>query len=284
MRDLARSPLLMGILNVTPDSFSDGGAFADVDRAVTHAMDMIDQGADIIDIGGESTRPGAARVSAAEQLQRVLPVLEMLKARLPAQYPISIDTTSAEVAAGAIRQGATMINDVSAATEDAAMLSLAADAGLPLVMMHMQGEPGTMQDHPQYTDVVAEVKAYLLARAEAAMAAGVKAENIIIDPGIGFGKTKQHNLHLIANLQEFVDTPYAVLLGASRKRFMGSICDVGDSRELLGATCATTALATSAGVAILRVHDIKHNRQARDVALALKDCSGETLLARRPPG
>lgn len=271
MLDLSGTPLLMGILNVTPDSFSDGGEFFAADIAISHALDMIAQGADIIDIGGESTRPGAKRMDAAGQLERILPVLQALKQKLPEGYPISIDTTLAEVAETAIQHGANIINDVSAGTEDNNMLVLAAETRLPYIIMHMQGEPGTMQDSPHYDDVVAEIKDYLLTRAEAAIAAGVKKESIIIDPGIGFGKTRQNNLDLIAYLKEFVDTPYGVLLGASRKRFMGSICDIRDYSELLGATCATTALATYAGVSIIRVHDIKENRQALDVAWAIKN-------------
>ena len=262
-------PLLMGILNVTPDSFSDGGLHHGRDAAIAYALQMVEQGADIIDIGGESTRPGATRVTAEEQLQRVLPVIKALQQQLPAHIPISIDTTSTRVAGAALEQGATMVNDVAAGRDDPDMFRLVAEAGIPYIIMHMQGTPSTMQDNPHYDDVVAEIRTFLLARVEAAMQAGVKQENLVIDPGIGFGKSKRDNLDLIVNLESFTATGYKVLLGASRKRFMGSICDITSYRELVGATCATTTIGVFAGVNILRVHDITANRQALDVAWAL---------------
>ena len=263
-------PLLMGILNVTPDSFSDGGLHHAADVAIAHALGMVEQGADIIDVGGESTRPGAERVTEAEQLQRVLPVIRELQGQLPAHIPISIDTTSTRVAGAALEQGATIVNDVSAGRDDPGMFKLAAEAGIPYIIMHMQGSPRTMQDNPHYEDVVEEIKTFLLARAEAAMDAGIRQENLVIDPGIGFGKSKRDNLDIIVNLDSFTATGYKVLLGASRKRFMGSICDITSYRELVGATCATTTLGVLAGVHLLRVHDIKENRQALDVAWALR--------------
>lgn len=263
-------PLLMGILNLTPDSFSDGGRYGTVDAVVAQCLAMVEEGVDIIDIGGESTRPGAQRIGAEEQHRRVLPVIEMLVARLPPTIPISIDTTLSAVAAAALDAGAAIINDISAGREDAGILKLAARRGVPMMLMHMQGEPGTMQDNPCYGDVVAEVESFLIERAQAAMTAGMAKENIILDPGIGFGKAREHNLALMANLTRFVALGYPVLLGASRKRFMGSICPVSDPAQLVPATCATTALGVMAGVAIFRVHDVAENRQAADVAFAIK--------------
>lgn len=263
-------PLLMGILNVTPDSFSDGGENFDQDVAVQHALQMVDEGVDILDIGAESTRPGAARISADEQKQRIIPVLSRLQDVLPKHVAISIDTTLAEVASTALEKGASIINDVTAGRDDEGMFALAAEKNVPLILMHMQGTPTTMQVEPHYDDVVEEIREFLLQRAALAEASGVKKENIIIDPGIGFGKSKQHNLELMANLHRFVETDYTVLLGTSRKRFMGKICDVEQFNELVGATCATTALGVMAGVKIFRVHDVKANRQALDVTLAIQ--------------
>ena len=269
MAETGTKPLLMGIVNVTPDSFSDGGEFFSIDVAVKHAVKMAEQGADILDVGGESTRPGAGRVTAADQIDRVIPVIEGIRELLP-DIPISIDTTLAEVASAAIAAGAGMLNDVTAGLDDEAMLPLAASSGLPVILMHMQGEPATMQDNPHYDEVVGEILEHLLARAQAAEEQGVTRGNIIIDPGIGFGKTRQNNLDLIANLDRFVQSPYRVMLGASRKRFMGSICKIDKYSELVGATCATTTLGTMAGVHIMRVHDIRENRQALDVAWAIR--------------
>lgn len=261
-------PRLMGIVNVTPDSFSDGGEFYGHRVAIEHALHMVEEGADIIDIGGESTRPGSKSVSADEQKRRVLGVIEELRKELPDQIEISIDTTLSEVARDALTAGATILNDVSAGS-DTGMFELAAEHKVPIIIMHMQGSPATMQDKPSYRDVVSEVKAYLLERAAQAQSVGVDAKQIIIDPGIGFGKNRQHNLELMANLNALVETGYQVLLGASRKRFMGAICDVKDFHELVGATCATTTLAVVAGVDIMRVHDVKPNRQALDVTWAV---------------
>lgn len=261
----------MGVLNVTPDSFSDGGLHHDLDAAVARAREMVDLGADIVDIGGESTRPGANRVSIEEQLKRVIPVLRQLQQELPAEIAISIDTTSTLVAGAALEQGATIVNDISAGRDDPGMFSLVAEAGTPYIIMHMQGTPRTMQDNPRYNEVVAEIKAFLVERALAAQAAGVLRKNLVIDPGIGFGKSKRDNLDIILNLDSFIATGYKVMLGASRKRFMGSICDITSYSELIGATCATTAIGVFAGVHILRVHDIKENRQALDVAWALME-------------
>ncbi|MCP5201988.1 MAG: dihydropteroate synthase [Gammaproteobacteria bacterium] len=262
-------PLVMGVLNVTPDSFSDGGRYAAIDAARVHAERMVAEGADIIDIGGESTRPGAAPVDAAVQLARVLPIIAALRARLPATVALSIDTRNADVAAAALDAGARIVNDVAAASAPG-MLEGVAARGAGLVLMHMQGEPRTMQQAPRYEDVVAEVLEFLLARAAAAEAAGIARTAIAIDPGIGFGKTREHNLRLLAALPRFCASGYAVLLGTSRKRFMGAICAETEPTELVGATCATTALGVAAGVRIVRVHDVKPNRQAADVAWACR--------------
>lgn len=266
-----RRPLLMGIVNVTPDSFSDGGRHFDPGQAAAHAIAMVEEGAEIIDIGGESTRPGAGRVSPEEQARRTSPVIRRLRQQLPDSIPISIDTTSAAVAAAALEQGASIINDISAGRDDRDMFGLAARGGVAIVLMHMQGVPATMQDEPRYDNAVEEIREFLLKRVEAALAAGIAEHRIIIDPGIGFGKTKQHNLELMANLCRFTSTGYPVLLGASRKRFMGSICQVEQFDELVGATCAATTLGVVAGVKIFRVHDIRANRQAVQVACAVKN-------------
>ncbi len=270
-------PLIMGILNRTPDSFSDGGLYQEEQSAVAHALRMVEEGADIIDIGGESTRPGSQPVAAEEQIRRVVPMIKRLCDALAVPVPISIDTTSAEVARAALEAGASILNDISAGRDDPEMLKLAAEKDAPIILMHRQGTSETMQLNPAYTDVVSEVRAFLLERATAAQAAGIKRERIIIDPGIGFGKTKEHNLALMANLKRFVATGYPVLLGASRKRFMGSICAQAEPKELLGATCATTALGVRAGVRIFRVHDVRLNCQAAEVAWAIHKFEAQGL-------
>ena len=270
MTDKLTKPQLMGILNVTPDSFSDGGHYHCVELALAHAQQMLAQGADIIDVGGESTRPYADAITPAEQIARVVPVITAL--RQHSAVPISIDTTSAQVAQAALQAGATMINDVSGALADTAMLKLAATAGVEIVLMHSQGTPKTMQVNPYYDDVVAEVRCALQQHLAAALSAGIALEKIIIDVGIGFGKRKQDNLCLLAHLQTFVDLGVRVLLGTSRKRFMGTLCQVSKPHELVTATAVTTALGVMAGVQLFRVHDIEANRQAIDVAWAIK-CS-----------
>jgi dihydropteroate synthase len=264
----------MGILNLTPDSFSDGGRYDSPAQAVERGIEMVRQGADIVDVGGESTRPGASRVAAAEQNARVLEVIEALHRQLPPGVLISIDTTLSEVARPALARGATMINDVSAGGDDPGLLRLAAEARVSIVLMHMRGTPETMQQNPVYRNVVDEVEQYLLARAGRALAAGVPAESIILDPGIGFGKTREHNLRLLNALPRLAALGYPLLLGVSRKRFMGSLCQVSDPKELVPATCACTALGVMAGVAMFRVHDVAQNRQAADLAWALKQLAG----------
>jgi dihydropteroate synthase len=259
-------PIIMGILNVTPDSFSDGGKFQDAERAVSHAMQMIEEGADIIDIGGESTRPGSKRIDANEQKKRVLHIIAAIKNNIPSNVSISIDTTLAEVAAAALDAGADIVNDISAGRDDPLMLSLIADRHCQYIMMHMQGTPGNMQDNPQYENCVDEIYKFLLERTNTATAAGIEQNTIIIDPGIGFGRTSDHNLELMAGLDRFVDSGYPVLLGTSRKRFMGTLCEITSSEQLVGATCATTVLGVIAGIKIFRVHDVRENRQAADMA------------------
>jgi len=261
-------PLIMGILNVTPDSFSDGGKFTGVAAALQQARQMLADGVDIIDIGGESTRPGSDPVSATEQQQRVIPVIKAI--RQHSDVLISIDTTSSEVAKAALDAGANIINDVSAGRDDAAILTLAAHSNTPIILMHSKGTPKTMQDNPYYEDVVQEVIDSLQASINAALAAGVNKANIAIDPGIGFGKRKQDNLDLLAHLDTLVALGFPVLLGTSRKRFMGAICAVSEPSELVTATAVTTALGVMAGVQLFRVHDVKENRQAADVAWAIK--------------
>lgn len=263
-------PLIMGILNVTPDSFSDGGDYPAAHDAISRALQMVREGADIIDVGGESTRPGAKRIDALEQKRRVLDVIGGLRRQLPETIPISIDTTLSEVAEAAIHAGAQMINDVSAGRDDANILTVAAKMHTPICLMHMQGTPATMQDNPLYDNVTTEVLQFLQERAEAAQQAGVQKGNIILDPGIGFGKRTVHNLQLIADLEKFVATGYPILLGASRKRFMGEIGNAESAEERMPATCATSALGVMSGVAIFRVHDVWQNRQAVDVAAAIK--------------
>lgn len=262
-------PLIMGILNATPDSFSDGGKFTHVETALAHAQKMIADGASIIDVGGESTRPGSDAVSADEQIARVVPIIKAIRS----QYDvlISIDTTLSEVAQAALNAGANIINDVSAGHDDGKMFTLAAQKNVPIILMHAQGTPKTMQENPYYENVVEEVLVALTQRANEAMNAGVKKENIVLDIGIGFGKRKQDNLALLAHLTDFVNLGFPVLLGTSRKRFMGTICDVSEPAELVTATAVTTALGVIAGVQLFRVHDVKENRQALDVAFAIKN-------------
>lgn len=261
-------PLIMGILNITPDSFSDGGLHASTEGSVLHALNMMEEGADIIDIGGESTRPGSLAVPPDEQIRRIGSVIERLSDRAPLGC-ISVDTMSAQVAEHALHRGVTLINDVSAGEGDPAMFSAVAHHGGSIVLMHMQGTPQTMQDAPIYSNVVDEVTNYLLSRVEVAVHAGIPEDQIILDPGIGFGKTREHNLELLRNLNVVAELGFPVLLGCSRKRFMGAICNEDRPQELLGATVATTALGVAKGARLFRVHDVKANRQAADVAWVL---------------
>ncbi|MDI1282612.1 dihydropteroate synthase [Brevundimonas sp.] len=260
-------PQVMGIVNVTPDSFSDGGRLATVGATVAHALRLVDQGADILDIGGESTRPGAEPVNAAEEIARTVPVIEQLRAHWAG--PISIDTMKPDVARAAMAVGATIWNDVSAlGGPDSA--AVAADLGCDLVLMHMRGEPRTMQADPRYDDVAAEVTHWLLARADAAMAAGVARERIRLDPGIGFGKTAAHNLALTAGLDRLVATGFPVLYGASRKRMIQVIdASATVTGDRLGGSLALALEAARRGAAVIRVHDVRETVQALMVQAAV---------------
>jgi dihydropteroate synthase len=265
----ADSPLgfqVMGILNVTPDSFSDGGRFTDVPRAVGHGMAMEREGAGIIDVGGESTRPGAEPVSEAEELARVVPVIEGLRAAGLAAT-ISIDTSKAAVAAAALDAGAGMVNDVSALRADLGMAELVAARGVPCVLMHMRGEPRTMQRDPRYGDVVGEVHAFLRERMEAAVDAGIAEQRIWLDPGIGFGKTVEHNLTLLRDLEALAELGRPVVIGTSRKSFLGRLTG-RDFTGLAAATVATSVLAYERGARVFRVHDVAPTRDALVVAAA----------------
>jgi dihydropteroate synthase len=259
-------PWIMGILNVTPDSFSDGGQFLSPEPAIDHARRMIDDGADIIDVGGESTRPGALPVEPDEQIRRIVPVIAEI--RRSWNGPISIDTTNADVARSALDAGGSWINDISALGDDRRMAGLIAQQGCPIVLMHMQGTPRNMQEKPTYTDVVGEVRAFLRERAKFAGSFGIAAENIIIDPGIGFGKTLEHNLSLLSRLTEIVALGYPVLVGASRKSFIGKISGPGLGDRLAGSLMAAVE-SVRAGARIVRVHDVAPTRQALAVAAAI---------------
>ncbi len=268
-RPAAPRPQVMGIVNVTPDSFSDGGKFVAAADGVEHARRLIAQGADILDIGGESTRPGAAPVSEFDEILRVVPIIEAI--RKASDIPISVDTMKPGVARAAIKAGATIWNDVAALRFSPAAPEVAAELGCEVVLMHMLGEPGTMQDDPRYGDVVAEVEAFLLARAFTAMAAGVAKEKIWLDPGIGFGKTVEHNLALLKALPRFVALGYPILLGASRKRFIAGIDpSAGEATDRLGGSLAVHLHGADAGVAAVRVHDVREMVQALDVQAAIK--------------
>jgi dihydropteroate synthase len=251
--DFSAGCLVMGILNVTPDSFSDGGEFFDPHVAVEHGLQMVADGAAIIDVGGESTRPGSAPVSAKEQVKRVVPVVEALSKQNDA--PISIDTHSFEVAEAALDAGAAIINDITALSDER-MGHLAGERKVPVVLMHMRGTPATMQSEPRYDDVVGEVLDFLLEKAGRAERSGVPREMIFVDPGIGFGKTLEHNLLLLNNIDKFVATGYRVLVGTSRKRFIGTITGREDPAERMYGTAATVALCAAAGVSVVRVHDV----------------------------
>jgi dihydropteroate synthase len=271
-RPWSPGPVVVGILNVTPDSFSDGGDFLDPEAAAVHAATILDEGASIIDVGGESTRPGSDPVSQEEEVRRVVPVIERILASRP-EAVISVDTYRSKTAAAALGAGARIVNDVTALRGDPRMASVVADARCPVILMHMQGEPKTMQMEPHYEDVVGEVKAFLGSKAEHAIAAGVSQENIIVDPGIGFGKNLNHNLALLRNLEVIVDLGFPVLVGASRKTFIGKITGAEDAGERVFGTVATTVLAYEKGVTLLRVHDVRANREALAVADAVLHAS-----------
>jgi dihydropteroate synthase len=265
------SPLVMGVVNVTPDSFSDGGRFLDAGAAVRHGQQLVEDGAAVLDVGGESTRPGAEPVSEEEELGRVVGVVEEL-ARGPAR--VSIDTTKAGVAAAAIAAGATVVNDVSALRFDPGLAGVVADAGVDCCLMHMLGEPRTMQEAPTYGDVVSEVKAFLEERLAFAVAAGISEERVWLDPGIGFGKTVDHNLALLARLEEIVALGRPVVVGTSRKTFLGTLAGGRGPDDRLPGTIATNVMALERGARIFRVHDVAQVVDALAVA-------GATVASQR---
>jgi dihydropteroate synthase len=264
--DLSR-PRIMGVLNVTPDSFSDGGDFIAPEKAVARAVQMVEEGAAIIDVGGESTRPGAPPVSPEDELQRVIPVVEALYATV--SVPISIDTRKPEVMQAAVAAGAGLINDVNALQQPGA-LEMAASLEVPVCLMHMQGNPETMQDTPAYNDVVDEVTAFLEARAEVCMQHGISRERILLDPGFGFGKTTTHNLLLLQQLQRLVESGFPVLVGLSRKSLIGKVLELPvDNRLYPGVALAV--LAVWKGAALVRCHDVRATREAIEMCQAVRD-------------
>ena len=259
---------LMGILNVTPDSFSDGGEFNHPQAALSQTQLLVEGGADIIDVGGQSTRPGAEQISLSQELERVVPVIESIRSEIP-HLPISVDTTRAEVAKAAIKVGADLVNDISGATFDNAMLATVARLDVPIVLMHIRGNPQTMQSLTDYDDLLGEICQFLAQRIARAREAGIKAENIIIDPGIGFGKTSGQNLELLRRLPELqsLDTP--ILVGASRKSFIGHILNRSNPKDRVWGTAAACCRAIASGADILRVHDVTPMADVCRVADAL---------------
>jgi dihydropteroate synthase len=279
-----RSPLLMGVVNVTPDSFSDGGVWLAPEAAVRQALQLVEDGADLLDVGGESTRPGAAGVAAAEELRRVLPVLQALRPRV--ELPLSIDTTKAEVARAALDCGADVVNDVSGLRFDAAMVPLVAAHGCGVVVVHMRGEPRTMQDAPRYDDVVHEVRTWLEERLAALAAAGIAPARVYVDPGIGFGKRLEDNLALLRQLDLVRAGGRPLVVGASRKRFLGTLLDEPDPKRRLEGDLAVAAHARAARVDVLRVHDVRAVRRLYRVLDALDPAAapapGDAVLDPRP--
>ena len=279
---------LMGIVNVTPDSFSDGGRFLEAEAAIAHGLQLIDEGAQIVDVGGESTRPGAEPVGADQELRRVGPVVEAIAAAMTdrsvtttttaatatndsattARAQVSIDTSKASVARAALDAGATLVNDVTALRGDPQMASVVAESGAECCLMHMLGEPRTMQQEPRYGDVVDDVKAFLLARLEFAVGEGIAEDRVLLDPGIGFGKTVAHNLELLRRLGELVELGRPVVIGTSRKSFLGRLAGARESSQRLAGTLATNVLALERGARVFRVHDVAPAREALAVAAA----------------
>jgi dihydropteroate synthase len=260
-----RQPIVMGVVNVTPDSFSDGGEFLDAQAAVDHGVEIAAEGAAIVDVGGESTRPGAAEVSEGEELRRVVPVVERLT---QAGLRVSIDTRKARVAEAALQAGARIVNDVSAFRHEPELAALVASAGAGCCLMHMLGDPRTMQQDPQYDDVVSDVKAFLEERLAFAVAEGVPEERVWLDPGIGFGKTVEHNLELLRRLDEIVAIGRPVVIGTSRKSFLGKLVGGRPERERLPGTIATNVIAWERGAEVFRVHDVAAVHDALTVAAA----------------
>jgi len=265
--ELGRRTLIMGILNVTPDSFSDGGRFADYERALAQAFELISAGADILDVGGESTRPGSDPVPLPVELERVIPVIRAV--RESSDIPISIDTNKSEVALQSLAAGADIINDVSSLRFDPAMVRVAAESGAPVIMMHMLGAPRTMQVNPVYESVISEIIAFLEQRVKFAVQNGIERSQIIVDPGIGFGKTVTHNLNIIRDLDRFSCMDRPIMLGASRKRFIGKILGRPEGERELG-TAVVNGFGIAAGAHILRVHDVAFHREAVGMAEAVR--------------
>jgi dihydropteroate synthase len=272
-RPLLDKAVIMGILNVTPDSFSDGGRFDRVDAALEHAMTMVAQGAHIIDVGGESTRPGAQAVSVDQELERVIPVIETIRAN--SDIPLSIDTSKPEVMRAAVTAGASLINDVNALRADGA-LECCVDLGVPVCLMHMQGEPRTMQQQPMYDNVVENVTTFLHERVSVCIGAGIDPESIIIDPGFGFGKSLQHNLKLLHNLERICELDLPLLVGFSRKSMFGAILDRPVEERLFG-SLAATVLAWQKGARYFRVHDVAATRDALQVCIAVAEANNDQL-------
>lgn len=270
--ELGRRTLIMGVLNVTPDSFSDGGLYAGTDAAVAHALQMVAEGADILDIGGESTRPATfsdrSPLSPAEELQRVLPVIRRLAAEVPG-IPISIDTYKSEVARAALDAGAAIVNDISGLTFDPKMATLAAKWAVPVIVMHILGRPRDIPAHPVYGDVVREVASFLQAQSDYARGEGVRDTQIWLDPGIGFGKTVQHNLELLRRLPELSALGCPLVVGASRKKFLGQILGEDNPADRLEGTAAAVALSIAGGADIVRVHDVRHMARVSKVSDAI---------------
>ncbi|RUO99418.1 dihydropteroate synthase [Hyphomicrobium sp.] len=256
-------PRIMGIINVTPDSFSDGGEFGSAREAIDHGLRLIEEGADILDIGGESTRPQADYVSAEEEIRRVIPVIEGLRARTDAV--ISIDTRKAEVMKRAAASGADILNDVSAFTHEPDSLEVATETGLPIIIMHAQGDPKTMNDNPQYDDVVLDVFDYLEGRVQACIAAGIPKAKIVADPGIGFGKHLHHNVAVMAGLPLYHGLGVPLLLGASRKKMIGQLCNVESAKDRMPGSLACAISGAAAGIQMVRVHDVAETKQAIEV-------------------
>jgi dihydropteroate synthase len=266
---LGPDPVLVGVLNVTPDSFSDGGDFLNTEKAASRAATMLDEGAQIIDVGGESTRPGSDPVPPEEEVRRVVPVIRAILTERPSAI-VSIDTYRAATAGAALEAGARIVNDVTALRAEPRMTQLVADARCPVVLMHMLGEPKTMQRDPRYDDVVREVRDFLARRTEHAVAAGIEPENVILDPGIGFGKTAEHNLLLLRQLEVLVALGFPILVGASRKRFIGGITGTEEAKDRVFGTVAANVIAYERGATLFRVHDVGAHREALAVAQAVR--------------
>ncbi len=267
--DFAHGGMIMGVLNVTPDSFSDGTAFFESRRAHEQAMRMVEEGADIIDVGGESTRPGANAVPEDEELRRVIPVIKNLRAA-DEEILISVDTSKAGVAEAALAAGANIINDITGGRGDERMMALAAKCGAGFIIMHMQGTPRTMQEHPKYAEVVTEVAEFFRQQFARALECGIDPKAIAFDPGIGFGKTLEHNLELLRNLPQLRVEDRPLVVGVSRKAFLGKLIDAGEMSERIAPTVAMTALLCGRGADVLRVHDVKQNVSALRTAEAFE--------------